>query len=43
MIVHQDVPASPNQNAIIFRLTLFGNAALAHIVIYAREAHSPLL
>jgi hypothetical protein len=34
-IVYQDVPNSPNQNALIFRL--FGNAALAHVVMFMRE------
>jgi hypothetical protein len=34
-IVHQDVPTSSNQNAVIFRL--FGNAALAHVVMFMRK------
>jgi hypothetical protein len=36
-IVHQDVPSSSNQNALIFRL--FGNAALAHVVMFMRETY----
>jgi hypothetical protein len=35
-IVQYDIPYSPNQNALIFRL--FGNAALAHIVMFMRDA-----
>lgn len=36
-IVHQDIPTSSNQNALIFRL--FGNAALAHVVMFMREIY----
>jgi hypothetical protein len=35
-IVQYDVPDSPIQNALIFRL--FGNAALVHVVLFMRDA-----
>jgi hypothetical protein len=34
-IVHQNILTSLNQNALIFKL--FGNAALAHVVMFMRE------
>lgn len=34
-IVQHEIPDSPNQNALIFRL--FGNAALAHVVMFLRD------